>query len=137
MTVADEYGLVDVKDFCNGSERLTLMSEIAGNFKFFHWELEFADVFAAAGGFDLILGNPPWIKVEWNESAVMGDVQPLYVLRDFDAPKMATLRDAAMTKYPGLRCLYLDEYAEFEGTQAFLNAPSELSIADGEPVEYF
>ena len=25
ITVADEYGMVDVKDFCNGSERLTLV----------------------------------------------------------------------------------------------------------------
>jgi hypothetical protein len=122
MTVADEYGLVDVKDFCDGSDRLTLVREIAGKHRFLHWELEFADVFADARGFDLILGNPPWIKVEWNEGAVMGDVQPLYVLRDFDAPKMATLRDAAMAKYPGLRSLYLEEYTEFEGTQAFLNA---------------
>ena len=131
LTVADEYGMVDVNDFCNGSDRLTLVREMAAKYRFLHWELEFADIFADAGGFDLILGNPPWIKVEWNESAVMGDVQPLYVLRDFDAPKMATLRDAAMAKYPGLRCLYLDEYAEFEGTQAFLNARQNYPLLLG------
>ena len=29
--------------------------------RFFHWELEFPDVFRAAGsGFDAMLGNPPW-----------------------------------------------------------------------------
>lgn len=43
----------------------------------FHWPLEFPDVFAA-GGFDVVLGNPPWerikvpekfprkFRVEWN-----------------------------------------------------------------------
>lgn len=30
--------------------------------RFFHWELEFPEVFAA-GGFDCVLGNPPWDKV--------------------------------------------------------------------------
>ena len=131
LTLGDEYGLVDVRDFCNGSERLTLVRETVGKYRFLHWELEFADVFADAGGFDLILGNPPWIKVEWNESAVMGDVQPLYAMRDVSAPQMATLRDAAMAKYSGLRGLYLAEYAEFEGTQAFLNAQQNYPLLMG------
>ena len=26
----------------------------------FHWEIEFADVFEERGGFDVIVGNPPW-----------------------------------------------------------------------------
>ena len=30
--------------------------------RFFHWELEFPEVFAD-GGFDCVLGNPPWDKV--------------------------------------------------------------------------
>ena len=131
LTVADEYGLVDVNEFCKGSERLTLVREIAEKYRFLHWELEFADVFAGATGFDLILGNPPWIKIEWNEGAVMGDVQPLYLLRDFSAPDLAKLRVDAMSKYPGLRKLYLDEYGEFAGTQAFLNAKQNYPLLLG------
>ncbi|MBE0552003.1 MAG: restriction endonuclease [Ignavibacterium sp.] len=34
--------------------------------KFFHWFLEFPDVFAR-GGFDCILGNPPWEKIQPEE----------------------------------------------------------------------
>ena len=30
--------------------------------RFFHWELEFPEVFAA-GGFDCVLGNPPWERL--------------------------------------------------------------------------
>lgn len=33
--------------------------------RFFHWPLEFPDVFAK-GGFDVMLGNPPWEIVELN-----------------------------------------------------------------------
>jgi hypothetical protein len=36
----------------------------------------FADVLLQRGGFDLILGNPPWLKVEWNESGVLGEFNP-------------------------------------------------------------
>ena len=34
---------------------------VAGQMQFFHWELEFPDVFVTGkGGFDAIVGNPPW-----------------------------------------------------------------------------
>ncbi|MBT8507419.1 hypothetical protein AZH53_03115 [Methanomicrobiaceae archaeon CYW5] len=35
--------------------------QIAADQRFFHWELEFPDVFMAGrGGFDAVVGNPPW-----------------------------------------------------------------------------
>ncbi|MCG4775195.1 hypothetical protein L0O83_19090, partial [Lawsonibacter sp. DFI.5.51] len=37
------------------------VKRIAREIKFFHWELEFPDVFASKdSGFTAILGNPPW-----------------------------------------------------------------------------
>ena len=40
--------------------------EIAYLQRFFHWCVEFPEVFAYDGGFDVMCGNPPWdrIKVE-------------------------------------------------------------------------
>jgi hypothetical protein len=131
LTAADEYGFVDLKAMCSGSERLALVQKIAERHRFFHWELEFADIFENRGGFDLMLGNPPWIKIEWNEGAVMGDVQPLYVLRDFSASQLAGLRDQAMQKHSELRNLYLDEYVEFEGTQGCMNAKQNYPLLLG------
>ena len=40
--------------------------DIAAQQGFFHWELRFAQVFTD-GGFDLQLGNPPWVRPEWDE----------------------------------------------------------------------
>ena len=38
-----------------------LAARIAAEKRFFHWELEFPDVFRAHGaGFDAVVGNPPW-----------------------------------------------------------------------------
>jgi hypothetical protein len=38
------------------------IERLAGHYGFFHWHLEFPSVFGPAGrgGFDLVLGNPPW-----------------------------------------------------------------------------
>ena len=39
---------------------------IAGEYGIFHWELAFPHVFAR-GGFDVVLGNPPWERVKLQE----------------------------------------------------------------------
>jgi hypothetical protein len=38
-----------------------LAEELAGRHRFFHWWLEFPEVFSQ-GGFDVVLGNPPWTR---------------------------------------------------------------------------
>ncbi|OAI40246.1 hypothetical protein AYO38_06150 [bacterium SCGC AG-212-C10] len=46
-----------------------VMGEAVGRaqaLRFFHWPLEFPEVFAA-GGFDVVLGNPPWERVKLQE----------------------------------------------------------------------
>lgn len=49
-------GRVNLDQLCLLFPRLQTAKEIAEKNHFFHWELEFADVFADNGGFDLILG---------------------------------------------------------------------------------
>lgn len=44
--------------------------------RFFHWELEFPHTIAN-GGFDLILGNPPWLPIEWRPSVIIEDLNPI------------------------------------------------------------
>src|SRR5690606_35376151 len=41
---------------------LAIANQLGEQYRFFHWELAFADIFATRGGFDITLGNPPWRK---------------------------------------------------------------------------
>jgi hypothetical protein len=43
--------------------------------KFFHWPLEFPEVFAR-GGFDVVLGNPPWEQIQPEEIKFFGVLAP-------------------------------------------------------------
>jgi len=130
LKLVDEFGHVDADRLCRDSARLGLVIELAVKYRFLHWELQFADIFTDRGGFDLVLGNPPWIKVEWNEGGVMGDAEPLYVLRKYSASKLAQMRDE-MIKCFDLRSGYLTAHEEADATQRYLNAYQNYPILKG------
>jgi hypothetical protein len=131
LKMVDELGHVDVDRLTSRSARLGVARALGRRYRFFHWELEYADLFADRGGFDLVLGNPPWIKVEWKEGDVMGDAEPLFVLRKFTASKLAKLRESVLEKREDLRETYLAEYERAEGTQNFLNAEQNYPLLAG------
>ena len=116
-----KYGAVNLDQLRAGFPRLRIANEVAEQQKFFHWELEFADVFESRGGFDLVVGNPPWIKLEWNEEAVLGDRQPLLAVKKFTATQTTHIREQLM-KDTATHALYFSEYEGVSGQQAFLGS---------------
>ena len=53
--------------------------EVAARHRFFHWELEFPDVFREEGaGFDAVLGNPPWDIAKPVSMEFFSNIDPLY-----------------------------------------------------------
>jgi len=126
----DRFGAVNLDRLRADFPRLRIANEVAQQQKFFHWELEFADVFDERGGFDLVIGNPPWIRLEWNEQATLSDKQPLFAVKKFSANQTAQVR-AAELKLPETYNLYLDEYTGTTGAQAFLGAVQNYPILKG------
>ena len=58
---------------------LAVARRIATETRFFHWELEFPDVFRRAGsGFDAMLGNPPWDIAKPVSKEFFSNLDPLY-----------------------------------------------------------
>ncbi|QNE73782.1 N-6 DNA methylase [Streptomyces finlayi] len=120
------------------AEILTLRDQ----YHFFHWHLEFPDVFAVpesgtgvqpgtgwAGGFDAVVGNPPWERVKLQE-------QEFFAQRD---ERIATAKNAAARKRM-ITALREDRdgallYADFEAAKRRAEGESHfLRVSDRFPL---
>ncbi|MFI8456855.1 Eco57I restriction-modification methylase domain-containing protein [Kitasatospora sp. NPDC085464] len=89
---------------------------------FFHWELDLAHVFAE-GGFDLMVGNPPWVRQEWDEDGVLAEFEPWFKLSEKPGIKERAELKEGILNQPGKRSTYLDELAGIAAISSFLAAP--------------
>ena len=142
--ITNEIGMLDLDRLFEQFPRLKFVDEMAGRRHFHHWELAFADIFYAEhrdgrprGGFDLVLGNPPWIKVQWQEAGVLGDFDPSLVLRKYSAVELTRGRDEAFERHDGLRDAWIADVEDSEATQAFLNATQNYPALAGQKANLY
>ena len=133
MDMSEQYrgeGVVDIPRLCAQQPRLATVRDIAHQNHFMHWELEFADLFVERGGFDLVIGNPPWIKMTWNENAVLSDSHPMFAVKNLTATQTTQRRADALINGETKK-MYFSEYESVSGTQAFLDATQNYSLLKG------
>ena len=110
-------------------QRLRVAREVAEQHRFVHWEWAFPEVFAK-GGFDVVVGNPPWLKLQWNEGGVLADLDPRLVIRRLSAKQTADLRTQTLVGEDEL-ATYLAEFQELTGQKAFLNGVGNYALLRG------
>ena len=133
----DRYGQVDIDALVAALPTLNCAQQVAQAQHFFHWELEFADQFKSRKGFDLVLGNPPWIKVEWNEQALLSDFDPRFAIRRLSAQETAQQRQAVFDGTPAARADYIGECGGTEGLAGFLNAVQNYPLLQGQKANLY
>ena len=95
---------------------------------FHHWELVFTEILGPAfkgqtyapKGFDLMFGNPPWIKVTWNDAPILADFQPLLGVREAKSAQYNSERPNILSVEKRL-LEYRFQFQHGEGVSMFLN----------------
>ena len=92
------------------------VERLAREYQFFHWHLAFPEVFEGegGGGFDCVLGNPPWERVKLQEKEWFAERSPEIA----DAPNAAARKRmirALADDDPELHRAFLDALRQSEG----------------------
>lgn len=104
---------------------------ISATQEFFHWELEFAPVFSA-GGFDLQIGNPPWVRPRWSDDVALAEHDPFFAVAPTISQEARVERREAALEDPSARQQYTSELAENEGLNELLGAVSREPLLEGQ-----
>ena len=116
--------------------RIDIVEELAKRYHFFHPMLEFLEVFWLRDGFDIICGNPPWIKLEFNEANIVSEKYPEVVIRKVSAPVVRQMIKQFMNDQM-MEKLYNGEMAEQVCSTAFLNAYCNYPLLIGQQTNLY
>jgi hypothetical protein len=106
---------------------------LALEYDFFHWHLAFPQVFAR-GGFDVVLGNPPWDEIQFEETSWFASREPevaqattaadrekrIHALQD-TSPDLFALYEAARRQVDGIKHFARDSGLYPAGSYGKLN----------------
>ncbi|MEU2110706.1 class I SAM-dependent DNA methyltransferase [Streptomyces sp. NPDC019507] len=99
---------------------------------FFHWELHFAHVFRGpGGGFDLQVGNPPWVQPQWDEASVLAEIDPWFKLTERPSVEQWRRRKKLALDSRIGHALYFGELAAISGMAEFLRSGATYPLMVG------
>ncbi|MFE0686585.1 hypothetical protein ACFV0Z_00460 [Streptomyces xiamenensis] len=110
---------------------LAVVQEIAAEQGFLHWDLDFGFVFAQRGGFDLQVGNPPWVRPRWNEPAVLAEFDPWFLLQEKASNADKVRRRDALLEDRRAKSYLLRELTSTSATVAVLGSPQMYPLLEG------
>ncbi|MGW4194595.1 class I SAM-dependent DNA methyltransferase [Streptomyces sp. NPDC005004] len=95
--------------------------DVAEQQGFFHWELEFGHIFGTQNGFDLQVGNPPWVRPRWQEDGVLAESEPWFMLAEKPSMEEWRLRKSELLiSDRDSRTYFLNELSKTASTVSML-----------------
>jgi len=114
---------------------LEVVRDVAKAQGFFHWELDFATVFAR-GGFDLQVGNPPWVRPRTDVAGLLSEGDPWWSLSNKPSVAAKNERMPRTLARPGVLRTVLDGTAEVIVLSELLSNPAVYPLLSGQPDLY-
>ena len=122
-------------------EALKQIEVLAEQYRFFHWHLEFPDVFSqtlevsetsrvSSGGLDVVLGNPPWEMINLMEKEFFADRAPEVANARTGAARKGLIETLASTD-PLLYAEYIQALQAAESLAHYLQHSRRFPLASG------
>ncbi|WP_425451448.1 class I SAM-dependent DNA methyltransferase [Acidipropionibacterium virtanenii] len=103
---------------------------VAAQQGFFHWQLDFATVFGK-GGFDLQLGNPPWVRPILDLDALLAEGDPWWMLEHKPSEAARDSRRELTLSHEGMIDSVADGVGDIGGTSGFVGDPTNYPVLEG------
>lgn len=116
----------------DNSDRIENIEQLAQQHRFFHNEIEFIEVFYERGGFDVIVGNPPWVSVEMDEAGIIGEKYPQLAIRSFKAAEIRKIADKYLDDDNLLKSNYQGELLSTDSVKNFLRSKQNYPLLVGQ-----
>ena len=117
--------------------RLKIADRLAKRYHFFHPMLEFIEVFWLRDGFDIICGNPPWIRLEFDEQGILSEKYPEVAIRKMSAPNVRKMRDQMFEQIPATEELYRSEEVDTACSSIFMSAYCNYPLLVGQKTNLY
>lgn len=109
---------------------LEVCERVAAQQGFFHWQLDFATVFGC-GGFDLQLGNPPWVRPILDVDALLVEGDPWWMLAHKPSESARKQRREKTLRVPGMADEVLDGAGDTVGLAGYVGDPTNYPVLEG------
>ena len=96
------------------------ISHISNEHRFFHWCVEFPEVFANGSGFDVMCGNPPWDKIKVEDKKWFESHGRLDIVNAGNASQRKRAIEKLSESDPSLYSEYLKAIADAESMSRFV-----------------
>lgn len=115
---------------------LAVCERVAEARGFFHWELDFSPVFAL-GGFDLQVGNPPWVRPQSDIEALLGESDPWWILAHKPTQAAKNERRELTMQRDGAQDILVDGLGDTLVTSAFLHDTVQYPLLAGQKPDLY
>jgi hypothetical protein len=102
-----------------------LATDLGQRLGFFHWPLEFPEVFAR-GGFDVVLGNPPWEQLQPEEIKFFAAIAP--EIASLAGARRKAAIDGLRTSNPTLAAAWDNHRREIENETNFVRGSDRFPL---------
>ncbi|HEY9476285.1 MAG TPA: restriction endonuclease subunit M, partial [Mycobacteriales bacterium] len=124
------YQMGRVNELVLAQPWLGVVREIAEREGFFHWDLDFGHIFRD-GGFDLQIGNPPWVRPTWQDNVTLAEHDPYFQLEEKIPQAVFRPRRTKVLADQRARDHYLADLTDWAGLAEHLGSGVEHPVLAG------